>query len=251
MQQSGFHLSRQCRVIPTLAVLAGTLVFAGACSDSGGGGGGGGGGGSTSQFLGIISTDDGLESGEISITLDTGSPDMGGASAITAFATVAASGTHKLGGTSVPMTGTYDTDPSSGTYRGVTLTGGGYTVAGFFDGVDRLEGGFSGPGNSGIFVTTKKGSATVAYCGTFTGDDDGTFSFVVNNQNKVLGTAYTTSGGAPIPLDGVKSGSTITIYAPGTTNIVLASGTVSGSTASGTWDDHQGSTGTWTGSVCQ
>jgi len=245
MLQSEFRLLRQCRVIPTLAVLAGTLILAGACSDSGDGGNNPG-GGSTTQFLGIMSTDDGLESGEISITLQTASPDVEAPTAVTAYASVTASGTHKLAGTSVSMTGTYDDQTQS-----VTLTGGGYTVAGFFDGVDRLEGGFSGPGNSGIFVTTRKGNATVAYCGTFTGDDDGTFSFVINNQNEVLGTAYTTSGSAPIPLDGVKSGSNITIYAPGSTSIVLASGAISGNSASGTWDDHQGSTGTWSGSVCQ
>jgi hypothetical protein len=226
-------------------VLAGALAMASACSDSSGGGGGGG-GGSTSQFLGIMSTDDGLQSGEISITLQTGSPDVEAPTAVKAFASVSASGTHKLGGTAVNMTGTYDDQT-----KGLTLTGGGYTVAGFFDGVDRLTGGFSGPGNSGIFVTTEKGNATVAYCGTFTGGDDGTFSFVVNNQNKVVGTAYTTSGSAPIPLDGTKSGSSITIYAPGSTTVVLASGTISGNSASGTWDDHQGNTGTWTGSVCQ
>jgi hypothetical protein len=77
-----------------------------------------------------------------------------------------------------------------------------------------------------------------------------TFSFVVNNQNEILGNAYKVTGGAAIPLDGVKSGSNITIYLPGTTGPNLATGTISGSNASGTWDDHQGNTGTWSGSVC-
>ena len=245
MTQSGSILLRQCRAISGLVVLVGALAMTSACSDSSGGGGDPG-SGSTTSFLGIISSDDGLSSGEITIDLATASPSVDAPTGV-AFASVTAGGSHKLTGTAVTMTGTYDDQTKI-----VALTGGGYTLGGGYDpATGRLEGAFSGPGNSGTFVTTQKGNATVAYCGTFTGSDDGTFSFVVNNQNKILGNAYNVNGGAPIPLDGVKSGNSITIYAPGTTNIVLASGTISGSNASGTWDDHQGNTGTWSGSVCQ
>jgi hypothetical protein len=248
MTQPGSSLLSQCRAIAGVSVLTIALVIASACSDSSdsSGGGGGGGGGSTSSFLGIISSDDGLSSGEITIDLATASPSVDAPTGV-AFASVTASGSHKLTGTAVAMTGTYDDQTKI-----VALTGGGYTLGGGYDpATGRLEGAFRGPGNSGTFLTTQKGNATVAYCGTFTGSDDGTFSFVVNNQNKILGNAYNVNGGAPIPLDGVKSGNSITIYAPGTTNIVLASGTISGSNASGTWDDHQGNTGTWSGSVCR
>lgn len=218
------------------------LVGTGACSDGGGNGGGGGGGGNTTSFLGIMATDDGQKSGEVSITIQSGSLliEAPTAASLSAFT---ATGSHKLEGPAVALSGTYDDQT-----KDLTLTGGGYTLAGTFDGVDRLEGAFSGPGASGTFVTAKRQSGTAAYCGTFTGDDDGTFSFTVSG-GKVLGTAVPISGGAAIPLDGVKSGSAITIYVPGTT-LVLAAGTISGSNVSGTWDDHQGSTGTWSGSVC-
>jgi hypothetical protein len=181
-------------------------------------------------------------SGGLSIAIQSGTLLMEAPTAAS-LSTFTATGSHQLGGTAVALSGTYDDQT-----KDLTLTGGGYTLAGSFDGVDRLEGAFSGPGTSGTFVTAKRQSGTAAYCGTFTGDDDGTFSFTVSG-GKVLGTAVSTSGSAAIPLDGVKSGGAITIYVPGTT-LVLAAGTISGNNVSGTWDDHQGSTGTWSGSVC-
>ena len=240
MRSSGSAVLRRCRVIPTVMAVTGVLAFGAACSDDDGGGGGG--GGNQTAFLGILSSDDGLSSGELSITLDTGSPAVGGPTAVTAFASVGASGSHNLGGTAIPLTGTYD----AGT-KAVALDGaGGWTVDGVFDGVDRLEGVFGGP-QQGTFVTTKQGNGTAAYCGTFTGTDDGTFSFVING-NKVLGSAVSTDGTVNA-IDGVRSGNNITIYAPGSTTIVIATGTISGSTVSGTWDTGTDS-GTWSGGPC-
>ncbi len=235
IQQVGSSSRRLGWLILALAA-AGT----GACSD---GGGGSGSGGNTTSFLGIISTDDGQKSGELSITIQSGSL-LVEAPTAASLSTFTATGSHKLAGTAVALSGNYDDQTGD-----LTLTGGGYTLAGSFDGVDRLEGAFSGPGLSGTFVTAKRQSGTAVYCGTFTGDDTGSFSFTVSGT-KVLGTAVPTSGGAPIPLDGVRTGTGITIYLPGT-SLVLASGTISGSSVSGTWDDQQGSTGTWSGSACQ
>jgi len=243
MKRSGskiLRLLRQCRVIPTLAMVAGTLAFGAACSDSGGGGGGG--GGNQTAFLGIMSAGDGLSSGELTITLATSSPGVEGPTAVMAFGSVNASGAHNLGGTSVPLSGTYDD-----VTKAVALTGaGGWTVDGVFDDVDRLEGIFAGP-KSGTFVTTKQGNGAAAYCGTFTGTDNGTFSFVING-NKVLGSAVSTDGTVNA-IDGVRSGNNITIYAPGSTTIVVASGTISGTTVSGTFDTGS-DVGTWLGGPC-
>ena len=244
MRHSGFSLLRDYRVIPALVMMAGSLAFAAACSDSGGGGGGGGGGNQTT-FLGIISSDDGLSSGAITITLATASPDIEGPTAVRAFATVNASGTHKLFGTAVAVSGSYD-DQS----KIVSLNGGGYNLVGGYDpATDQLQGIFDGPGVQGVFVTGQQVAGSTAYCGTFTGSYDGTFSFVIVG-NTVLGTAYSSSSGStPIPVEGVLNGTSITIDNPqgGT----LATGTISGTSASGTWDDGQGSSGTWSGSVCQ
>ena len=244
MRFSGSEVLRRCRVIPTVAAMAGALVFGAACSDDGGGGGGGGGGNQTT-FLGVISSDDGLQSGEITISVATSSPGVEGPTTVMAFANVNATGTHKLTGTAEALTGTYDD-----VTKILALTGGGYTLGGGYDpSSGRLEGFFTGPGNGGVFVTTESGSGDTAYCGTFTGSDDGTFSFVVSGTD-LLGTAYSTSGGTPIPLDGTVSGSSITISNP-LGGSPLATGTISGTSASGTWNDGQGNSGTWTGSVCQ
>jgi hypothetical protein len=118
--------------------------------------------------------------------------------------------------------------------------------------VDRLEGVWGGPGGtSGTFVTTS-GSAGVAYCGTYSANDQsdsGIFSIVITG-NIVRGEAYSSTDQTPIPLDGTISGNTITIANP-LGGAPLATGTRSGNTVSGTYDDGQGGTGTWTGGLCQ
>jgi hypothetical protein len=147
------------------------------------------------------------------------------------------------GGAAVALSGSYDDATDI-----LALTGGGYTFGGSFDGVDRIEGIMSGTA-SGSFVATKAASAK-AYCGTYDGDDQGTFSFVIAGS-VVRGSAVSSVNGpnAPIALDGTISGSTISIHAPGS-SAGFATGTLSGTNVSGTWDDGQGSTGTWSGSVC-
>jgi hypothetical protein len=136
--------------------------------------------------------------------------------------------------------------------RSLAVAGGGYTFGGGFDGVDRLEGIWSGPGStSGTFVTTST-SGAVAYCGSYSADDQsdsGTFSIVLAGSI-LSGEAVSSTDGTHQALDGIVSGNAITIYFPGTTT-PLATGTRSGNNVSGTFDDQQGTTGTWSGAVCQ
>jgi hypothetical protein len=223
--------------LATLAVL--TLLAA--CGDSGGSNNGG---GNSSTFTGVISDDDGSASGAVEFTLATATP---APPSVTGPALVAVNATGKVkfnGQAEVALTGTYDTDTQV-----LAATGGGYTLGGTFDGADRLEGAFSGPNNtSGSFVTTRAANAT-SFCGTYAADDDsdnGTFSFVISGSN-VRGEARSVDG-TVIPLDGTISGTTITIYVPGT-QTTLATGTRSGNNVSGTYGGD--SPGTWTGSVCQ
>lgn len=229
----------------TCALLAAvTLVGGAAC----GGDGGGGPSGQSSSFVGIVSVDDGSATGSLAVTIQSGTLAPPAASrAASLLDPVNATGTLTLGGTT-SLTGTYDPDTDI-----LALTGGGYTFGGGFDGVDRLEGIWTGPGaTSGTFVATA-GTTGVAYCGTYTATDgsgdSGTFSIVVTGTT-VRGEAYSSTDQVPIPLDGVISGTAITIYVPGTTT-PLATGTRSGNTVSGTYDDGQGGVGTWTGTLCQ
>lgn len=226
------------RAFSALAALA-LLAGCGGGSDSDGGGGG-----NSSPFSGVISTDDGTTTGAIEFTIQSASPapPTGVGPSLVA---VNASGSVKFNGeAAVPLTGSYDTEQDA-----LVLTGGGYTLGGVFDGVDRLEGAFSGPNNrSGTFVTTKAASGT-SFCGRYDADDQsdaGTFSFVITG-NKVRGEARSEDG-TVIPLDGTIDGNTITIFVPGTTT-VLATGTRDGNSVSGEYGGD--SPGSWSGSVCQ
>lgn len=212
----------------------------------GGGDGGNNGGGSTSTFTGIISSDDGSQSGSISLVVQTGNPAPPAPTGPSLRDPVNVAGSLNFGAGAIALTGTYE--PDGGT---IVVTGGGYDLAGGFDGNNRLEGNWAGPGGlAGNFVTTLSASAT-AYCGSYAADDQsdsGTFSFVVA-AGVLLGEAVSDQGGGTIPLDGTVSGGNITIHVPGG-SAGLATGTINGSSVSGTYDDQQGTTGTWSGGLC-
>lgn len=177
----------------------------------------------TLVFVGTVNGDNGGLSGSVNFSI-TGTTVTG------TFKIIAPSAsTHSL-------TGTYNTGS-----KAMAATGDGYNFAGVYDGSSAMEGVMTGTA-SGTFVTVKdNGSTAVAYCGSFTGDDNGVFNFTVIS-GALHGTATTTTG-TVIALDGTVTGGTVTI--PG-----LATGTVSGTNVSGTWDNGAGSTGTWTGAKC-
>lgn len=228
-------------VLPALWAL---LVVA-ACSDSGGSSGGGGGAAdTTSTFVGILSSDDASESGAISVTISTANPAPPVPTGV-AFAVVTAAGSMSVvGGGSISLSGTYD-DAS----KLLSLSGGGYSFAGAYDGTNRLEGTYTGPSTQGTFVSAQSNGSATAYCGSYGGDDQGLWNFVIDGS-KVLGQAVSSLSGTNLPLDGSISGGTITIKFPGTQQ-TLASGSKSGTSVSGNWADPNSSDhGTWSGTVC-
>ena len=207
----------------------------------------------STTFAGIVTGDNAGQSGKLTVTASTATP------APPAYLVeqsspgdVTATGTFQIqGGAAISLTGTYNT-----TTHALSITGSGYTFTGVFDGASRLEGTYTGPTVNGTFVLSKStGGAAVAYCGTYTsttpGQDNGVWNFVINGT-VISGNAVSAVGGTLIALDGTLSGGTnITIVIPGTTN-TLASGTLaSNGSVSGTYDDGQGSTGTWIGALCQ
>jgi hypothetical protein len=218
--------------LPALALVA--LAAAGACtSDTTGGGNSG---GTTTTWVGLVSGSDGLESGSLTVTAQTASPAMGrpGGGISLAEGDVTATGTYSRFD---PNPGTVDL---SGTYNPgsdqLNLSGSGYDFTGGFDGQSRLEGNFTGPNGDGNFVMEKDDGSGQVFCGTFSGDDSGTWTFVVIN-GEIHGQAQSSSeGSTAIPLDGVVNAQgEITIYVPGSTTAVLATGTINGTEAHGDW----------------
>jgi hypothetical protein len=197
----------------------------------------------------VVSGDNGTEAGSLTLTVQTANPRIVGpvvGPTLAAAASVAASGTYKRTAPTVAtyaLTGTYD-DASNA----ISVAGSGYSFDGVFDGQSRLEGTFTGPSGNGTFVSGKDTGGAKAYCGTFAGDDTGTWSFVLIGT-ALSGSAVSTSDPTPISFEGSVSGNNITILLAGT-QVVVATGTIVGNNASGTWDNGTG-TGTWTGTACQ
>ena len=231
--------------IRSLAVLSGFVALGlGACSSDSNGGGGG--GGNTSSFVGTVAGGTAFdESG--SLTFDIAGTALAPPAGIT---TMSASLT--VTGTLTLVSPTPGTEALTGTYDDATnqlnLSGGGYTFTGVYDGTSRLEGTYTGGNGPGAFVTALDVGNAIAFCGTFDGDDDGTWNFVVSGTS--LSGSVLTSSGDLAPLDGTVTGTDISIVNPvNPTGPALATGTINGNDATGTWDTGVQS-GTWTGTHC-
>jgi hypothetical protein len=187
-------------------------------------------GDTTMTFVGTVNGLDGILSGSLSLSVVNDSAVTG------TFRIVApAASTHAL-------TGMYEDSSMV-----LVATGDGYNFGGIYDGTNRLEGGMTGAAMGTFVCIRDENNASVAYCGTFTGSDDGSWNLTIEGNN--LYGSYTTTSGDSGLLDGVVSGNTITISHPlgGTP---LAVGTRDGNNVSGTWNNRAWDSGSWTGSRC-
>ncbi|HEX5819146.1 MAG TPA: hypothetical protein VFY20_09720 [Gemmatimonadales bacterium] len=154
-----------------------------------------------------------------------------------------------INGTTVSLSGTLDGSA-------LILTGGGYEFTGTAVG-DVINGTFTGPdGETGSFSATliPDGIAIVTMCGSFSGDDSGVFSLSLD-PDRNGGVIVVPDDGGP-GVTGVarpKSGTTdqVEVLPDALPSFVIATGTVSSgfNSIAGTWDDGQGSSGSFTGSV--
>lgn len=159
--------------------------------------------------------------------------------------TVTATGSLRLiGGSTIPLTGTFDSST-----KVLNLSGAGFTFAGTLSG-GVLSGTYTGPnGVSGGFSSLSTTGATVtAYCGTFVRNDGvrGVFNVQVSTAGTVSGVA---EGG--IYIRGQVSGNTVTTTATSPSGtIVPGTSTIQNGTVTGR--DDTGFT-SWTGSTsaCQ
>ena len=269
-----FGTSRRTRFAhPALALVLiaaiGVLALAG-CSSDDNPANPGGGTPSTSSFVGMFES--GVQSGKLTVTVNTATPARRWGGHLAPGAAVTATGTATIGTTSYPLTGTYDTGSN-----GFTLAGSGYTFGGQYEagthGRPNINGLWFGPGGSddrGNFVCYQgTGISVKAYCGVYrsipSAPDSGSFSFAVIDTF-LVGYAHSSSDTtltAGIIYEGKVTGSvnprTITInydggayilFAPGTLDTL--SGIVGGTytatdVAGGGADDDNG---TYSGAVC-
>jgi len=185
----------------------------------------GGGASDDGDYRGIFSATDGITA-------------FGGALVITIQSATASGTLTPSGQSAVSLSGTFSTST-----KAVNLSGGGHTLAGTVNSTSgELSGAHHGTGGDGTFATQKGTSSEVQqFCGTFTGDDTGTWN-LSKRANSLVG-AYAADGGGDGSLSGTLSGSSISITFSGGT----ASGTLTSATAmNGTWTAAPAS-GTWTG----
>ena len=152
--------------------------------------------------------------------------------------TVSASGSLKIGSTSIPLAGTYTTNGASS----LDLAGGGYSFTGQYSiSHGCVKGTFAGPsGSAGAFVTLRPDlSGTITpFMGTFSGGATGAILFVVGTDNSMWGCA-TDSSNTTLTVRGTISGGVLTMTGEDSsgasdTTFVSASGLHSASTSSGT-----------------
>jgi len=183
-----------------------------------------GGAGDDGDYRGIFSATDGITA-------------FGGALVITIQSTTASGTLTPSGQSGVSLSGTFNTST-----KAVNLSGGGHTLGGTTNSSGELKGTYHGPGGDGTFATQKGTSSEVqGFCGTFDGDDTGTWN-LSKRANSLVG-AYASDGGDSGTLTGTLSGSSVSITFTGGT----ATGTLTSATAmNGTWTAAP-SSGTWTG----
>src|SRR5512140_812404 len=148
-----------------LAVTAALLAAFGCGSDNKNPVNPGGGTTPTTTFTGLLAN--GTQSGKLSITVNSTSLARGlhGAPA----AAVTATGTLKIvGGSTVSLTGSYDSELDT-----LHLAGGGYLIRGTYytptDQPPSMNGEWTGPGGAGFWgCVLGSGSAVKVFCGTFT-----------------------------------------------------------------------------------
>lgn len=127
----------------------------------------------------------------------------------------------------------------------LSASGDGYLFSGYLnDTTGIFRGSVTGTANGLVLGARDDNNSSVAYCGSFTGDNTGNWNFTIEG---------TTVTGSYMPVDGdggelvgTINGNTITLFEDGDQ---VATGTRNGDNVTGTWNSG-GGTGTWTGSRC-
>src|SRR5881398_2160911 len=146
-----------------------------------------------------------------------------------------------VGAAAITVTGTYVAST-----KALTLSGGGYTVAGTIDNTGKLLGTYTHSTAQGSVVAYQHTTANpvTVYCGTYTGDADGIWNTVLRGTS-VAG-VYDNVDGSDGYFTGTVNGSSVTITDISASPGATASGTISGTTMSGTLSGNGVVYATWT-----
>jgi hypothetical protein len=237
--------SRASRLTLLVAAAASVMGLA-ACGDAGGTGTNS----DSTTLQGVFAVDS--TSGTITLTIASGTLSLVAGpnyAAEAPQASVSVTGTLVIsGGSTIALTGTYDTGLHT-----ISVTGGGYTFTGSFAS-GKLSGTFTTPSSgSGGFTTQSSGDNVQTFCGHFAPDQVGktgaVFNIVVNSTTGIVSGIGIGGDQVPVTLTGTVSGATVSITFQLTEGPGSATGTISGTSLTGTFMTPDNS-GAWTGAKC-
>lgn len=235
---------RRFTIATSLFALASMITLA-ACSDDSNGGG------TTADYEGTFASNSVAGRLAFGGSTATARAPGGVTEANVPRATMAVTGTMTfINGSVINLTGTLED-------LVLTLTGGGYTFAGTQSG-NVISGTFTGPAEPGIFTAslTTDNEAVKVLCGEYLEDAvaEGYFNLALapSRNGGVIVVPYE-GGGAQLGKARPKAGTTdqVEVTPDALPTFVIATGTLTnnGNNIAGTWDDGDGSSGTFSGSV--
>lgn len=136
------------------------------------------------------------------------------------------------------------------------LSGSGFSLSGTIAN-GRVTGSYTGPNGRGIFSNLDSTSQSVQpYCGTYHRvTEDGMWNFQIRASGEISGGGIATSGptsvGAPpFFITGTRTGDTVNFTVHTNDGDTRVTGAIQGSSVGGSFIDHKGLPGTFTGGTC-
>lgn len=240
MHSSPVHGCRAARV--SLLLTLASLVVVAACGDDSGDGGPS---DPEVEYQGVFGS--ATTAGRLHFATASAAGIQGSAANLVAPIQLAGTMDFIDGTAQVALTGTLDGSDLS-------LSGGGYTFTGTLA-EDVINGTFTGP-EDGSFTATlvPDGGFVVQFCGEYDGSDSGVFSLTID-ENRAGGVIIVPDDGSPGQTGRARpkagSATDVEILPDALPTFVVATGTLNETfnLISGSWNDGQGNSGTFTGSV--